>query len=203
MIKKKSLEILLEKLKGFENPKIELEQYVTPPSLASEIVFNAKLMGDLENLVVDLGCGTGILSISSSLLSAEAVGFDIDRDALRIARENARAVDVEVDFVLCNVERVYLKKSSSNVTVIMNPPFGIQKRYADKPFIFKAMEIANIIWTIHSAGSERFIRKVCKEKNFEITHFSKLKIPLRRTYSFHEKPYKFIAVEIYRLERYI
>jgi len=203
MIKKKSLEILLEKLKGFENPKIELEQYVTPPSLASEIVFNAKLMGDLENLVVDLGCGTGILSIASSLLSAEAVGFDIDRDALRIARENARAVDVEVDFVLCNVERVYLKKSSSNVTVIMNPPFGIQKRYADRPFIFKAMEIANIIWTIHSAGSERFIRKVCKEKNFEITNFSKLKIPLRRTYSFHEKPYKFIAVEIYRLERYI
>ncbi len=203
MIKKKSLEILLEKLKGFENPKIELEQYVTPPSLASEIVFNAKLMGDLENLVVDLGCGTGILSIASSLLSAEAVGFDIDRDALRIARENARAVDVEVDFVLCNVERVYLKKSSSNVTVIMNPPFGIQKRYADRPFIFKAMKIANIIWTIHSAGSERFIRKVCKEKNFEITHFSKLKIPLRKTYSFHEKPYKFIAVEIYRLERYI
>ena len=203
MIKKKSLEILLEKLKGFENPKIELEQYVTPPSLASEIVFNAKLMGDLENLVVDLGCGTGILSIASSLLSAEAVGFDIDRDALRIARENARAVDVEVDFVLCNVEKVYLKKSSSNVTVIMNPPFGIQKRYADRPFIFKAMEIANIIWTIHSAGSERFIRKVCKEKNFEITHFSKLKIPLRKTYSFHEKPYKFIAVEIYRLERYI
>ncbi|ADB57788.1 METTL5 family protein [Archaeoglobus profundus] len=200
---KKSIEIALEKLKGFENPKIELEQYVTPPALASEIVVNAKLISDLDNLVVDLGCGTGILSIASSLLGAEAVGFDIDREALRIARENARAMEVEADFVLCSVEKVYLKVPPRNVTVIMNPPFGIQKRHADRPFLFKAMEIANVIWTIHSAGSEKFIRKICKEKGFEVTHLFKLKIPLKRTYSFHEKPYRMIAVEVYRMERYI
>ncbi|WP_456328242.1 METTL5 family protein [Archaeoglobus sp.] len=200
---KKSLEILLERLKGFKNPKIALEQYVTPPALASEIVVNAKLISDLDNLVVDLGCGTGILSIASSLLGAETVGFDIDRDALAIARENAKAMDVEVDFVLCSVEKVYLKVPPKNVTVIMNPPFGIQRRHADRPFLFKAMEIANVIWSIHSAGSERFIRKVCEERGFEITHLFKLKIPLKRTYSFHEKPYKLIAVEVYRLERYI
>ncbi len=200
---KKSLEIVLERLKGFKNPKIALEQYVTPPVLASEIVVNAKLMGDLENLVVDLGCGTGVLSIASSLLGAEAVGFDIDGEALTIARENAKATDVEVDFVLCDVRLVHLKTPPRNVTVIMNPPFGIQRKHADRPFLFKAMEIANVVWTIHSAGSERFIRKVCEEKGFRITHLLKLKIPLKRTYSFHEKPFKLIAVEVYRIERYI
>ncbi|WP_457549756.1 METTL5 family protein [Archaeoglobus sp.] len=203
MPKKKSLEITLESLKGFKNPKIALEQYVTPPALASEIVVNAKLMGDLDRLVVDLGCGTGILSIASSLLGAETVGFDIDKDALKIARENAKAMEVEVEFVLCEVRSINLKNSPRNVTVIMNPPFGIQRRHADRPFLFKAMEIANVVWTIHSAGSEGFIRKVCKERSFKVTHLFKLKIPLKRSFFFHERPFKLIAVEVYRLERYI
>jgi len=195
---KKSLEIALEGLRGFENPKIELEQYVTPPSLASEIVLNAKLMGDLERLVVDLGCGTGTLSIASALLGADVVGFDIDFDALKIARENARSLNVTVDFVRCRVEDIHLKKS---VTVIMNPPFGIQRRHADRKFLFKAMEIADVIWTIHSAGSEVFVRRACEEM-FEITHIFRFKIPLKKTYSFHEKPYKLISVEVYRLKRH-
>jgi putative methylase len=103
--------------------------------------------------------------------------------------------------VLSRVEDVSLRIQPEDVTVIMNPPFGIQRRHADRPFLFKAMEIAKVIWTIHSAGSEKFIRKICAERGFEITHLFKFKTPLKRTYSFHEKPYKLIAVEVYRLER--
>ncbi len=194
---KKELAIILEKLEGFRNPKIELEQYVTPPSLASEIVVTAKLMGDL-NFVVDLGCGTGILTIASALLDAKAVGFDVDLEALKIARKNAEKVGIQADFVLSRVEDVTIKR---RCTVIMNPPFGIQRRHADRPFLFKAMEIANVIYTIHSAGSERFIKRACAERGFEITHLWRYKIPLKRTYSFHEKEFKWIAVEVYRLRR--
>ncbi len=194
---KKELAIILEKLEGFRNPKIELEQYVTPPSLASEIVVTAKLMGDL-NFVVDLGCGTGILTIASALLDAKAVGFDVDMEALKIARKNAEKVGIQADFVLGRVEDVTIKR---RCTVIMNPPFGIQRRHADRPFLFKAMEIANVIYTIHSAGSERFIKRACAERGFEITHLWRYKIPLKRTYSFHEKEFKWIAVEVYRLRR--
>ncbi len=194
---KKELAIILEKLEGFRNPKIELEQYVTPPSLASEIVVTAKLMGDL-NFVVDLGCGTGILTIASALLDAKAVGFDVDMEALKIARKNAEKVGIQADFVLSRVEDVTIKR---RCTVIMNPPFGIQRRHADRPFLFKAMEIANVIYTIHSAGSERFIKRACAERGFEITHLWRYKIPLKRTYSFHEKEFKWIAVEVYRLRR--
>ena len=194
---KRELAIILESLEGFRNPKLELEQYVTPPSLASEIAVTAKLMGDLK-LVVDLGCGTGILAIASALLGAKAVGFDIDAEALSIARRNAKAVGVHVDFVLSRVEDVVLRKLC---TVIMNPPFGIRRRHADRPFLFKAMEIGDVIYTIHSAGSERFVRRVCEERGFEITHLWRYRIPLKRTYSFHEKEFKWIAVEVYRLKR--
>lgn len=41
-------------------------------------------------LVLDMGCGSGILSIASILLGAKSVvGVDIDENAVRIARENA------------------------------------------------------------------------------------------------------------------
>ncbi|MEM4523744.1 MAG: 50S ribosomal protein L11 methyltransferase, partial [Archaeoglobaceae archaeon] len=85
---KKEIEIILESLDGFKNPKVELEQYVTPSNLAGFVVTMAKLFGDL-NLVVDLGCGTGILAIASAILGAYSIGVDIDLDAIRIAKENA------------------------------------------------------------------------------------------------------------------
>jgi putative methylase len=194
---KKELAIMLESLEGFKKPKIKLEQYVTPPSLAAEIVVNAKLMNDLD-LVVDLGCGTGILAIAASLLGARAVGFDIDIEALKIARKNAKKVGVHVDFVACEVSSVTLK---CKATTIMNPPFGIQKRHADRPFLEKAMEISNVIYTIHSAGSEKFVARACKARGFEITHLWRYSIPLKRSYAFHEKEFKYIAVEVYRLRR--
>ncbi len=196
---KKRLAITLERLKGFENPNVLLEQYLTPPSLASEIVVNAKLLGDLDRTVVDLGCGTGVLSIASALLGAKSIGFDIDRSALKIARENAESLGLDVDFVLCDVRSVVLKIPPSSVCVIMNPPFGIKRRHADRVFLLKAFDLADVIWTVHSAGSEVFVKKICREKGFDITHRYKLKIPLRRTYSFHEKDYKTIAVEVYRI----
>uniref|UniRef100_A0A7J2THQ7 Methyltransferase domain-containing protein n=1 Tax=Archaeoglobus fulgidus TaxID=2234 RepID=A0A7J2THQ7_ARCFL len=194
---KKEIEILLEKLEGFRNPKIELEQYVTPASLASFLAVNAKIFGDLE-IVVDLGCGTGILAIASAVLGAYAIGVDIDFEALEIARRNARKAGVDVDFIACDVLDFNLKR---RCTVIMNPPFGIKKRHADRPFLEKAFEIGEKIYSVHSAGSERFVKKMAGERGFTVTHVWKFMIPLRKTYSFHERPFKEIAVEVFRIER--
>jgi ribosomal protein L11 methyltransferase len=50
------------------------------------------------DLVLDLGCGSGILSIIAMLLGAEsAVAADIDENSVRIARENARANHVSLE----------------------------------------------------------------------------------------------------------
>ncbi|MDK2876114.1 MAG: putative methylase [Archaeoglobaceae archaeon] len=194
---KKRLEIALESLEGFRNPKIELEQYVTPANLAGFILTNADLFGDLKT-VIDLGCGTGILAIGSAILGAYAIGVEIDRDALSIGRFNAEKLGVSVDFIACDVRDFKLKKRA---TVIMNPPFGIQRRHADRPFLEKAFEIANVIYSIHSAESEFFVRKRAEENGFNVTHVWKFMIPLKRTYSFHEKAFKYIPVEVFRIER--
>ncbi|WP_312833114.1 50S ribosomal protein L11 methyltransferase [Sedimentibacter saalensis] len=48
--------------------------------------------------VLDMGCGSGILSIASILLGAETcVGVDIDENAVRIAKENAELNNIFED----------------------------------------------------------------------------------------------------------
>ncbi len=43
-----------------------------------------------DNVVIDIGCGSGILSIAAVLLGAQkAYGIDIDEEALRHSKENA------------------------------------------------------------------------------------------------------------------
>ena len=43
-----------------------------------------------ENTVLDIGCGSGILSIASVLLGAKnAIGVDIDAQSVKVAKENA------------------------------------------------------------------------------------------------------------------
>lgn len=195
---KKHLEIMLEGLKGFDKPVLSLEQYVTPPALAAHIVSHARLMGDL-GYVLDLGCGTGMLSIASALAGAEVLGVDIDMYALKIALENSEKMKVRVDFVRADVLRFECKKR--DFTTIMNPPFGIQRKYADRPFLEKAMELSEVIYTIHSAGSESFIERLAERRSFFITHRWFFSIPLKRTYEFHEKEFKYIPVEVYRIEK--
>ena len=87
---KKELEILLEGLEPYPHPEVLLEQYSLPAVNAAEILWNAQLRyGDIAGRVVlDLGCGTGILAIGAALLGASRViGVDVDCLALKVARE--------------------------------------------------------------------------------------------------------------------
>ncbi len=194
---KKSLAIFLESLDLFSTPKLRLEQYPTPSSLAAEIAVTASIIDSEQDVFLDLGCGTGILSVAMGLMGFQVVGVDVDRDALKIAVKNSRKADVDVDFVQQDVRYLMLKKRAG---IVMNPPFGIKKRHADRIFLKKAFETGNVIYSIHSAGSEDFVRKMAEFNGFQVTHVWKYRMPLRKTYHFHQKQYKLIPVEVFRME---
>jgi putative methylase len=194
-MKKKKLEILLEQVSGFETPSPSLEQYSTPASTAATLLHLAFMKNDLIDTVYDLGCGTGILAIGAALLGTpKVIGFDIDNDALDIARNNAKNLHANVEFVCCPIEEV----SGRANTVIMNPPFGAQVKGSDRPFLNKAIETAQVIYSIHNAGNHEFIKRFISPAF--ITERYSTGFPIKRTFKFHKKDMEIVNVEIYRIE---
>jgi len=62
------------------------------------------LIGAPRGSVLDLGCGSGVLSIAAARLGfAPVLGFDTDPVAVEIARENARANGAEARFEVSDV----------------------------------------------------------------------------------------------------
>ncbi len=189
----------MEKLEDLEAPDVRKEQYSTAPSVAAEMLHFAHMNGDLEGVVYDLGCGNGILSIGAKLLGArKVVGVDKDERAIKLAIKNSRRIGVDVEFINCDIREI---GNPSADTVVMNPPFGAQRsnRGMDRIFIETALRIADVVYSIHNAGSENFIRKFIYPN--VITHRMRTYFPLKRRFPFHKKDVKLIEVDIYRMER--
>ncbi len=154
--KKRHLEIAIENIPRFESPKIDLEQYPTSASIAADLLWNAKNLGDISNRsLIDLGCGTGVFAISSALLNARcAMGVDIDSSAIKIAKKTVNNMKISnVNFITEDINNLEnfdlendsnLNNNSNNLnnnfnnydylknlkfeTAITNPPFGAQSR---------------------------------------------------------------------------
>ena len=107
-MKKKDLEIRLQNLAPFKEPKVELEQYPTHSSIATDILFEAYANGDIAGKdVVDLGCGTGIFAIGASLLGASSVtAYDLDKVVEKLEELKAEAWDEEYQIMCVAIEFV-------------------------------------------------------------------------------------------------
>ncbi len=191
-MKKKDLEIALQSLEVFEDPKASLEQYPTPSVIASDILFSAYAAGDIAGRrVADLGCGTGIFAIGAWLLGAESVtAFDTDPQALVTARRNAEKLQCQIEFVECDVRDV----AGEYDTVLMNPPFGSQNKHADRPFLAKAMGSADSVYSIHMACTLDYIEKTAAEAGRSVCSHKTYKYEIPHTFSFHSKTRKIVDV---------
>jgi putative methylase len=200
-MKLKQLEMTLQRLAGFPKPRPSLEQYQTPAPLAARLLYHALMKGDIEGkCVCDLGCGTGILAIGAALLGAKSVkGIDIDRDAVKVAEENATLLSTKVEFISADIlDPSLAARICPCDTVVMNPPFGAQKAHADRPFIDLAISVAPVTYGIFNAGSIPFIGAYTRGRA-DITETIGGKFPLRRTFAFHTRDVQEIDVEILRL----
>jgi putative methylase len=197
-LKKKDLEMALQKVRPFKAPNPTDEQYPTPASIAADMVFLAYSQGDIAGLkVADLGCGTGTLGIAAALLGAsEVIGIDKDRSALDQAEENAEAAGIRMRLVQGDVGGLKEKVD----TVVMNPPFGSQKKHADRPFLEKAMEVSGVSYSLHNAGTQDFLLKLVSSagKRAEVLKRYKLEIP--HTFAFHKKAKQDVEVLLLRIQ---
>ncbi len=184
----------LSELKGFENSRIELEQYLTPAELAADIVYTCYMQG--HKTVVDLGTGTGILAIGADLLNMDVTAVEVDRDALSTAEENAAKVGASPNFVRKDVTSFNGKFDA----VVMNPPFNVQSDEGLK-FWRKALEIGDNVYGLAGKGFSTRLKRLCDEYNHELIAREAYKIGLPASYEFHTEESKSTPVDLYVTRR--
>jgi len=184
-MKKKDLEIRLQKVRNFADPDPSLEQYMTPAVIASDVLFTAYSEGDIfEKDVLDLGCGTGMFSIGANMLGADRVrGYDVSKDAIAVAQENAAAFGADVMFEICDISDV----SGPGDTALMNPPFGCQNKRADRPFLDKAMELCGSVYSIHMGRTAEFLEDYVGSAGREICFKRNYRFNIPHTFPFHNR----------------
>jgi putative methylase len=169
LIRKLDLERFLSQIVPQPSPKVELEQYTTSEHIVANMLYiaaysNCDIVG---KKVLDLGCGTGRLALGAAFLGADqVVGIDIDKSSVKTASENSKVTNLghKVQWILGDIGTI----KGHFDTVIQNPPFGVQRREADRPFIEKALEVGSSVYSLHSHPEvdDRLIRQLKSSQGF-------------------------------------
>ncbi len=200
----RDLEIALESIQRTNEYDVKLEQYPTPASIVSAILFSAQMEhGDItDKTVFDLGCGDGIFALGAALLGAQrVVGIDVQSKALKASQMNSRLLEIEdtVDWVLGDVSSLQLQCLVD--TVVSNPPFGVKNRGADMRFLTKAISIADVTYSIHLAGEKNrtFLTKEIERLNATVTQIETFQFPIKKLFDYHKKEIHMVNVDLYRI----
>jgi len=130
-------------------------------------------------------------------------------NALRILKQNVNNLDLEAIILpVCSdinhfeIVRQLLPKEL-RITTIENPPFGVQKKTADRFFLQKAFSFSDVVYSIHLANPKvhRFLTSFIKKFNWVIDYVFPFQLKLDRTYKFHIEKTKSVDVNIYRFKR--
>ncbi|TFG01631.1 MAG: DNA methylase [Promethearchaeota archaeon] len=208
-INKKDLISIIQNTQTFIEPKIKLEQYTIDATCAVDLIFFAGFeFNDIKNkLIFDLGAGTGRLSIASALMKANCI-LSIDKDwkALCILKNNIKNLDLEhIIFPICaevkylEISKLFMPKNLK-ITTIMNPPFGVQNKTADRIFLEKAFSFSDVIYSIHLASEKvhKFILNYIKKFNWKVDNVIPFNMILEKSFKFHTQKIKKIDVNLYR-----
>jgi predicted RNA methylase len=186
-------------MKPHPNPRIRLEQYTIPATIAADILFLAAFVyRDIAGkTVVDLGTGTGRLAIGAANLGARQItAIDIDPIAVEVARENAKAAMVDIDWIVGDLDAI----RGGFDTVIMNPPFGTKQRHLDKVFLRKAIQIGRVAYSIHKSATREYILSYLKRCGCKVNAIHEYTLDIPRMFEHHRKRKHPVKVDCYRVE---
>jgi putative methylase len=223
IIRKLELELLLSQIAPHPSPKPSLEQYTIPTDVAATMLHIAAYSyGDIiGKTILDLGCGTGRLAIGAAFLGAkQVVGIDIDGDAVRVALQNSAKTNFKekVQWITGDIDAIH----GNFDTVLQNPPFGVQRRKADRKFLEKALESGKVVYSLHkglyedkalvkklktsrvnvvSAAPSLFLENFIEDHGGKIRAVYATVMTVPHMFSFHTKKRHEFAVNLFVIER--
>jgi putative methylase len=221
IIRKLELERFLSKITPQPCPQARLEQYTISEPVAAAMLYLAAYTNNdvIGKSVLDLGCGTGRLSLGAAYLGAqEVVGIDIDKRAIESATENSRRVCLpgKIQWIVGDIQSV----AGRFDTVLQNPPFGVQTREADRAFLVKALESANSVYSLHnhpetdkqlirqlkaSSGflqvqPSPFLERIVAKHHGTVKAVYAMLMTIPRLFDFHTKARHDFVVDLYMIE---
>lgn len=203
-ITKKELSLLLSKLSSFSQRKANLEQYQTPSEIAADACWMAFLSDDLAGkIVADLGCGNGILGCGALALGAHHVFFvDLDDSALRLAESNVLFLEKNLGTPF---SRSFLHQDAGSFlrnvdSILQNPPFGVQRKHADRPFLASALR-AHVAYSFHKLETREFVESFASQRHRTARLLKTYSFPLPRSMTFHKKRVYRVDVGLWRISK--
>jgi putative methylase len=196
-VSKRQLEIQLAKLKILQTPKLELEQYPISPDVAAELLYMAGFEHrDLQGETIDLGTGTGRLAIGAAMMGCtKVVGVDLDERAIALAKENAVASGVRVEWLVSDIDEVEGKYD----TVIMNPPYGTRTPHLDVRFLERAFKLAPVSYSLHKSSTRKFLKGFIAKRNRKVDGLRSMSLNIPHLFPFHHKKWENVQVDLYRI----
>ncbi len=200
---RRQLATRLERVSGFANPSENLEQYALDAEAAADLLWIVKnetpSLG--SSIVLDLGCGTGILTIGAALIGAAlAIGVDLDSSALEKGRQTARVLGVQsqTDWVRAHIPEVAVKSD----LVVQNPPFGVKRRGSDLAFLEVALHSGSIVYSIHlaSQSGRDFLQTFIEQHGGTLSGIIPITVRIRHTLPKHRKRLHEVRAELYKIK---
>uniref|UniRef100_A0A803NTV6 Ribosomal RNA large subunit methyltransferase K/L-like methyltransferase domain-containing protein n=1 Tax=Cannabis sativa TaxID=3483 RepID=A0A803NTV6_CANSA len=128
------------------------------------------------------------------------IGIDVDTQALEIASLNAEDLELDIDYVQCDIKNLVWKGRNVD-TVVMNPPFGTRKKGADMDFLCIALKVASqAVYSLHKTSTRDHVRRAAL-RDFNASSaevLCELRYDVPQLYKFHKKKEVDIAVDLWR-----
>ena len=186
--------ILSQQVRGFERPNSSLEQYLTPPSVAANMILFAYNNSHIEGRkILDFCAGTGMLGIAATILGAEVTFIEKDLQAIKILKQNIKNLDTEYSPAIIHDDVFEFSFGSRYDTVVLNPPFGIQQKVkTDIDFVVQAGMAGEHIYSIHDGSPANItnLPNLLDQKNIITQGYFLDEFEISRTYHWHEKRIK-------------
>jgi putative methylase len=202
----KHLAMALSKLQPHPSNDVALEQYATEGDLAAYWMLAVDELDGLENAVVaDLGAGNGILGIACLMLGAKHVHFyECDDSVLEVLRSNLERLPDDLQG-RSTVHAQAVDGTSLEVpgldAVVMNPPWGVQRPKADRPFLLTGFSSgAKAVHLLHSDKAAH-VEGVATEHGWEAESVLRTDFRLPATYHHHAQRTGSTEVRCWRFHR--